>query len=529
MEWIENQPVFFGDTIGCSCDEEYPQLSDNTDTIQVQFNIDNCGSVNFLQDYNDYPYNDWFVNDGWSISDGLLCHSGTGLAGAGMPIPVAIAPLGYYQFTIVVDSFNGVGSMGVYINNLADGVDLIGTITGVGTWNFYTVVTPSSNPTFPNTFILLPTAENVDICFSSITGYNLLTNGIIAVYNSDGTYLSEISYDNDPTKFIFSQDSLTISLEWADLNTPASNGCFYLGFLDPCENTGGQNYSALITNPMFAGNADGWTLEGDATYFDESIVFGGTDYAFISQSDVFNAYINQCIYIDVSSLTGSLIVEFGTETVATITTTGTHKICGVPVGNLNLTIAIADGETAIIENVRPITIAVNGTTIPFPTADYVPTLTSNTFKLANYTNACTMLINACNNEDGLGFTFDSTANFSPRIRLEAKLNGMKYPSERNIYEDSLGTKKVISYKGRKAKFLSVDIQPEYVHDFLRLLMAFDNFYIDGVSYAVEDDEYTVETIEATDNVGKTKILVSKKTQNVENKNCSGTELSCILA
>jgi hypothetical protein len=76
--------------------------------------------------------------------------------------------------------------------------------------------------------------------------------------------------------------------------------------------------------------------------------------------------------------------------------------------------------------------------------------------------------------------------------------------------------------------LCIDLQPEYVHDFLRLLLGFDNVYINLEPYFVEDDEYSVEYDDSQDNLGKVKIAVSKTTQNIKNINCSDTENVCTL-
>ena len=292
---------------------------------------------------------------------------------------------------------------------------------------------------------------------------------------------------------------------------PATSGCYYMCFLDPCENTGGQNYQASITNPDFTGNTDGWALEGEAVFVDNSAVeLGTSDYGFIYQADVFENYANQCVDIDIPFLTGQVVVLFGTATVATITTTGITRVCGIPEGNLSITIATSIDNGAYIESVSPVTVS---------PSNYVCNLKSNTFKIRDYSDSCTLLISATNNENGLGFVFGNPA-FTPTIRLDAKLKGLKYPSERSIDEDSAGTKNVYYYSGRKVKTLVTDLQPEYVHDFLRLLLGFDNWTIDGVTYFVEDDEYNVIINDANDSVGSVKLLVSTRTQNVKSTNCS---------
>lgn len=517
MEWIPNQPVFFGDKPCESCDGDYAQLSDNTDTIQFQLSLDNCGAAQLLEDFTEYPYNDWVLGDGWSIVDDTICHTGTALIGMYQPLAAADFPTGYYQITIIVDSFNGVGGVDVKIGNIVDGSDTIGTITGVGTWNFFAPIVPATG-FFPNLLQFYPTVAGCEICFSEISAYKILTNLIIPFYDSDGNFITEISYANHDYYFVLFENSITVTFPWNDLDTPISNDCVYMCILDPCENTGGQNYAATITNPGFTGSATGWTLEGEVHYSSNTVVWNGTDYGFILQNDVFSGATNQCVYVNVTAISGTLNVSFGSLLIDTITTTGIHKICGVSDGT-SITIGALIGTTATVTSVTAVTVE---------TSDYTCNAQSNTFKVGNWANFCTTLINACNNDNGLGFVFGNSG-FNPRLRIKSKLKGMKYPSERSVYQTSDGTKSVVYFSGRKAKNFTTDFQPEYIHDFLRLLFGFDNFYIDNVLYFVEDDEYTVEINDANDNIGKAKFLVSTKTQDVKNKNCSGTENDCSLA
>ena len=153
---------------------------------------------------------------------------------------------------------------------------------------------------------------------------------------------------------------------------------------------------------------------------------------------------------------------------------------------------------------------------------------SNTFSVQDYSNSCTLLINACNNSDAMGFVF-SGSTFSPRIRVEAKLRQAKYETDVLRYTNSAGKKSNYNYSSRKQKNLAIELQPEYVHDFLRLLLGFDNVFIDNVAYVVDDDEYNVLYVPELDTYGSVSILVSQQTQNVKNTLCSDTQINCNLA
>ena len=76
--------------------------------------------------------------------------------------------------------------------------------------------------------------------------------------------------------------------------------------------------------------------------------------------------------------------------------------------------------------------------------------------------------------------------------------------------------------------MAIDLQPEYIHDFLSLAIGFDNFYINGDAYFVEDSEYNITYPDVYDNVGAVRLVVSEKVQNVKNVFCSDTENVCTL-
>ncbi len=516
--WIPNQPVFFGTTDTCTNDEiTIEQLVDNTDTTQFQFNIEPCISAQQLvPDPNFADTSDWDLGRNWTQTGGQICCAGSSVASDITSSIYEFTNGGYYVITIVVDSISVGGSFYVDL-----GSQTLGYLTAIGTYTFYG---------FPNNFFgdtalhIYPAIDDSEICIDNITSYEILTNFIFAIYNSSNTYVTGISYSSNPTYFTFVDDTVTVTIDWATLGL--SNNCYHICMLDPCENTGGQNYPAVIENSTMTWDGvdtPNWTLSiawgSAATYVYGNYpgaLFANTFY----QDNIFNSFTTTySIYITVTG--GSAIdldVYFGTNLVGNITSIGSHTITGIPAGSFRLTVAIEGGINVLVDSIRPLAVT---------SANYICNQTSNSFSVGDYSEGCTKLINACNNENGLGFNFNNSG-FTPRIRLEAKLKQAKYPQERNIYEDSLGKKGVVFFNGKKTKSLAIDLQPEYVHDFMRLMGGFDNFYIDGVLYFVEDDEYSVEYSDVSDDLGKVRITVSERTQNVKNINCSDTQNVCNL-
>lgn len=516
MEWIKNQPVFFGEESQCTDDENPVQLADNTDTTQFQFAIAPCeGAIQLMPDPNFEDSDSFSSSSNWGILYGLLCANGdtdsSTLTASTYQFDIDL----YYQINITIESISSGGCIEVAL-----GSTVLGQITATGTYTFYGFPTPN----FYNTGLFLtPCEDGTEVCISEVTAYEVLTNIFVGLADKDNVLGAFFSYVLHPEYFSFAENTVTISVDWTALGL--ENNCYYICLLDPCENQQGVNYPPVISNCDFGDALHSWTA---GSYWTPS---GGNAIGIspvgptfvpdrILSQDVFTYIgINNCVTIIVNSIaSGSMDVLFGTVLVGTITTPGTHTFCGTP-DNVTLSLRLANSTSISLASVCRKT---------FVQADSTCSFDSNFFKLSDYSNQCTLLINACNNEDGLGFVFTGSG-FIPRIRLEAKLKQAKYPSERTIYEDSLGTQKNVFFKGRKAKNLCIDLQPEYVHDFLRLLLGFDNMYINSVAYAVVDDEYNVSYSDASDNLGSVRLLVGERTQDTRNINCSDDQNLCNLA
>lgn len=506
MEWIPNQPLFFYDTeaIDCDTDEsEFVQIIDNTDDSQFQLSVEPCISAQqFLPNPQFATSTGWDLQSNWSFGVNTLCATNSG----SLIETTTIIPEGYWKITLNVASITG----SIVVN--LDGNDLA-TITSTGQFDVYGFVGISGA-----NLTLVPFGL-VSVCFTTIEMYPILTNLIVPIYDQEGVYQTNISYNNEPDFFVFSDDTVTVTIDWSNLGI--SNGCYYLCLLDPCQNTNGQNYPATIINSGFTGSRDGWEGGGLWVYGTNDIVgtYAGVDNSNdINQPTVFNSFNTTfCIDINVTSISGEFAVYFGENLVQSITTPGVHRVCGIPSANFILRIVMVSG-TATLNSVSPVIIQPE---------DYVCNASSKLLKIGDYSNNCTLLINACNNENGLGFNFNGSG-FSPRLRLPAKLKNAKYLNERSVYEDSRGKKSSYYFSGRKQKTLAIDLIPEYLHDFLALSLGFDNFYVNGIPYFVDDDEYQVIYPENFDNIGGVLINISEKTQNIKNTFCSDSENVCTL-
>lgn len=513
MNTIPNQPVTFDLDFNCTEDIDIPQLVDKGDVTQFQLQLDVCSSTPNSITNNQFANDtDWNLGDNWNINDNMLCH----LSGATDTLnsTVVLSDSKYYQVTIIVDSIEFGATFNVFL-----GVNILGVINSIGTYVFYAF--PITG--FGISSVLITPVNDGDMCISEIDVYEVLLNELVLVKDLNDNVVAQISYNDNPDYFTISEDSMTINIDWTDLGV-TTDGCYRLCLADVCENTNGQNYPPIILFGTFAtGAVDVWTAEGDDVTFNSGSVTlistgAAKNESFLLEQDIFSSFLNSyCVIINIVVTDGAVGVWFGDNLIQEITATGTYTITGTPLNYLSIRFRNEDDVTQSVLN----------SVVACEITEITCNKTSNLFKLADYSGACTMLVNICNNENGLGFNFNNSG-FTPRIRLEAKLKQGKYVSERNVYENSAGNKNVFYYKGRKSKNFCVDMQPEYVHDFLRLMLGADNVYLDGVLYACDDDEYNVEWVEPNDNVGKVRVLVSQRTQNVKNINCSDNENVCNL-
>lgn len=509
-----NQPVIFDASVDlCSTDTDYyTQIVDNTDDTQFQLELNVCnGAEEINLDPNFSDPTEYTLGTGWSVTANALCRTGAGVSTAST-VNLGTTLASYYKVTIVVDSISSGAIFPVYL-----GTTLLGSLTSTGTYTFYGFAETLNRIAISNI------TSDSTICISILSVYEILTNFIVAIYDTDNNFENDISYSGNPEYFTFAGDSVTVTINWSELGI--SNGCYYLCLLDPCENTNGQNYPPVITNNTFTGSATGWTLGASWSYAANAVsaTYSAVPPAsrnYLTSSNVFINYTSTyTVNVNVTAITGTLLVYFGGILVETITTTGVHACTGTPNTNLDFYIYITSG-TATVDYCTPVTVSSSG---------YECNYTSNNFKLSDYSAYCpqTLLINACNNEDGLGFIFDGSG-FSPRLRLQGKLKQAKYNADRVLEEDSLGTKRVVYYNRRKSKNLVADLLPEYIHDFLSTLIGYDRFYINGTAYVVDDDEYNVVYDDSQDNVGSISLLVSEQTQLIRNVNCSSDENACTI-
>jgi len=104
---------------------------------------------------------------------------------------------------------------------------------------------------------------------------------------------------------------------------------------------------------------------------------------------------------------------------------------------------------------------------------------------------CTVKLSGTNLDNAFGIDFVGLS-YNPVVRISAELMNPKYDGDKENEEDSAGVSKTLYFKSEKKRNLFIWQQPEWMHDFLRLLIGYDTFLVDDVNYISQDASYSTE-------------------------------------
>lgn len=133
------------------------------------------------------------------------------------------------------------------------------------------------------------------------------------------------------------------------------------------------------------------------------------------------------------------------------------------------------------------------------------------------THACTLLLSWTNDDNGYGIDYETLGQVN-KLRVNAKNWHPRPKSDRDIFEFSDGSKRIIYAKTDIQKSLTIQELPEYLVEALGIGKDHDHFYIDSEEYIVNDDELDVAWRKSSQ-TAPVELSISKKTSNLINKNC----------
>lgn len=496
LVWIPNQPIVFEKPNADSCnfceDFKYHQLVNVNDISQVQFKVRPCANaINVNQDWNNYS-----LGVGWENYFGLLRKLSSSSFSVAL-LEDVITPNTNYFVEVKINSINGL--LDLRFNNYAQKL-----INSVGLHKF--VVNSGNNQNYDFQMFMQDPSQTVIIEYINI--YPIGENFLFTIHDANGNYVAEINMYDNPDAFVFAADTLTLTIDWNSLNL--SPGCYQIRYSDPCINTCGQ---VGITNGSFSGNY-GWQLlgvTGDLVIQNGKLKYKGNNLAIAVNNTLLCVGLTYKITWHLEVIQNAkAFIKIGTQTGVVRTTTGTYtEIITSDGTNLEINFDNNGGS------VRPLAYADNVKVELLDKNVITSNLVSNWFDYGDH--ECTLLINACNSNDGLGFVFGDSG-FTPRIRIEGVIVNAQYEISREDILSSIGRKDVYFGRRRKYKELRVGLSPEYVHDFLSLLPLFNNVYINNEEYFVESDSYDLSYNNDLPDFATAVVNVSKKVQHVETNN-----------
>ena len=437
-----------------------------------------------------YVFNDWDLNDNWTVNDGVACKTGTTTGALEETVADYILNGEYWVLTFTV-SGRTIGSVTPYIANQA-GL----AITSNDSFTIYKTATADGVIKF------VPSA-NFDGCISLIDARKMKNDYDVTLYLDGDSYdiSAYLSYYNEFVTLIYNPE---------DDDLPY--GCFTIEIIDSCT----VQFDEIVTNGEFAGGAGSscpdWFKNNDATMYD----FDGSNCEFIrSDSAQTNSPFlrntqnpnlvagNYEVTFDIvsnSDLTGigATIGLDGIYYGAYFSTVGTHTFVingydpespSRPPNNLQRVIAIAnfriDGAphlgSIIIDNVSVRRIA------PFDA-----TYTSECIHYkANHPNS--KLIQGYSDQPAYGFEFENTG-FKLQQRMVIKSYNESWDKTKLVSVSGSGNSRLNYAESTKFWQVTTDFLSESAHGALSAQLDMDHFLIgnndtDFIEYTGQADSY----------------------------------------
>lgn len=490
---IPNQPIVFNQSENCWLEDSGMNLlAEYGDLSQFQMKLEPCGSdVNVVRGGNFATASLWNVGAEWSIGGGRACHTIGSSGVIWQNAPASDGTLVRLTLTVEASDDQYVDVFwGSYFGRFTDGSYEV-WIEADGATQF-----------------TISTAGSFAVCVRDLQMITVNTDFLVNIVGSDGSVVD--SLDTSDGFFDFADGYFTCTIDWEGLALP--NDCYTLQVVDPCYC--GQR--GLVATDLVSGfwnwsTAAVWTISGDGV-----ADFSGSATGVALLANTVCSGITYEVTYTIENLSGTVDVEvgFGSTYGTARTANGTYteqiisngtsfRFKGTPTGAASFD--IVDVSFTAID------------------ADLQYDV-SNVIKMQEGFNCATLALAMCNDSDAFGFGFLNT-DFRPLMRIPASLTRSSYPMERLTYENSLGTKATYYGRSRKAKDLGFD-GIEIMHDFAHLWLMCDHFYIDDVEYFVEEDEYPSISWGENDDVGGVTLVVSEKTQLIENRRLSSASVGC---
>jgi hypothetical protein len=441
------------------------KVQGSTDTISVQFRYGACANTfsEIIDGNMTGSGADWSPSGAWTFPD---TRAVSPIGGAGYIRQAMANAIGlYYEltFTIVVNN-------GLMLLNFSDGDIIPYSASGTYTYTFKSV-----GKTYIEFFFNTALGGSV----ANVIMKPILTRVHDALFTSDGTL---VGFGDASGIATYNNGFLTLNYNTDLPSFP--DGCYYLAVYDPCVCSqfgfAGDDFLSQAQWDVYAGGDNLIVITGGIMQASAL----GTASHYVRRLGVLCKDVAYTITFTIADMEGTDTFQFraGTTNGTVYTTDGTYTEVITPAFTNDDPLDLRFIFELDITNLHFVLI----TDFSIEAVTPIMTYRSVDFDLRNEICECTVLVSACGNGDQFNFGFTGTG-FNPSIRLESTLRTSNYPTTREAYEFSTGQKKTTYMRTRKARSFAYGA-PEYVHDFIRLTLGFDNVYLDGRASFCEDEE-----------------------------------------
>jgi hypothetical protein len=441
--------------------------------IEIDTDIFNLGAPT------NYSISYWEISGGMDISSGQLVNTSGGAVGTCKQYSLPLENQ-FYKISIDVIQFISLldGSKIEFKIGGNTVLELDETIVNTGRFTFNGI---SSGVDFAEFEIIC--SENIDAIFDNIS-ISQYSNAIFFIANSDddsAAYYSELS----DILMSNTQDQMKISVDWSKVDC---NGCYYISILENVEfpeNIGAEK----IINGNFDTDTDwskgtGWSISGGKAIM--SIAGLGGDLVQLLAND------NQLSYGLCYQFSIEVSDYFQGEFQVAIGQTGSSKeLLSQPISaNGVYTFEVSSSKNTI--SIRP-----TGTGFQSYKIDNVSCIidlacSGYKFRTDDFTVSdsfdCSIKLSGYNNDSAFGIDFVGL-NYNPIIRVNGELTFPFFDGEKVNEENSFGVSENLYFKSEMKRNLFLSNLPEYLHNFIRLLIGYDIFLIDDTEYISLDPSY----------------------------------------
>lgn len=464
----------FPKAVPCTTNATFCQPTEQTDDIELQFEVSESEELITNGDFDSIT---GWNNVGWALAPLSLFpnREQRHVSTTNVLSQVGILTIDdFYKVTLTVTNYPGAG------------IIVVGGGTGSSLFNQALNIT--SNGTFTAFFQYTESAGNGDFIIQAFNANSIgaQVDNVSVVKISDITEYTIQIIDFEDSSVLdtvpsanlrLNENIMTVKFNWLN-DLSVTNGCRAIRILNNTD----------IFQDTFSDN-QGWILGGDVTISGGVMNYdnGGAACLITPPGFLCGATLDGIFTPGESYTITYTVLNIGTVTLAVF--------CGDTSGTIRSTNGTFV-ETLICTNTGVLGFFFNGAALNSVDIDNVTIKKENNidgqsecYDLQD-THDCTLLFVWSNDESWGGFNYgvpSTGAAFIQRLRLESKFRGSKYPSTRDIGENSAGLKTMDYTSFRKAKILDIHRAPEYIHDAVAAMFVQDNREVGGVSYVLVDE------------------------------------------